>query len=125
MPNKRPPLTYELTRVSIFFPLKNNTISILYKIIIQFYKDFGGCTVSSSNPCVFTGYWIQPLKTEPQVDKIVCIILDVDQKLDDPRLKYFSELKKWLEQNSGESESWIICHSIYRFIGSHLLSPSV
>ena len=120
--SKIPSSTYELTRVSIFFPFKKDTVGIFYKTIVQLYKDFGGCTVSLSNPCIFTGYWLEPLKTEPQVDKIVWIIVDVDQRLDDLRLKYFSELKKWLEKTTQESEFWIICHPIYRFISSPLLS---
>lgn len=124
MLEKIPPLTYELTRVSIFFSFKENTVAVFYKTIVQLYKDYGGCTISLSNPCVFKGYWLEPLKTEPQADKIVWIIVDVNQKLDDPRLRYFSELKNWLEKTTEEGEIWITCHSLYRFINFPLLSSS-
>jgi hypothetical protein len=109
-------LRYELTRVNIFIPKKATTLLALYQITIQLYKDFGGCTHSVIHPPVFIGYWLEPLKPTAEREEIVWFIVDVDRRLDDPRLEYFSLLKKNLEEKTGEGEIWIICQQVWRFI---------
>lgn len=88
---------YELTRVIIFFPVKRTTILVIDDLINQLYKDFGGLTISEKEAPVFDGYWLEPLEPEPQIEPIMLFIIDVDQRLDDARLIYFSKLKKWLQ----------------------------
>jgi len=107
---------YELTRLNIFLPKKPATLLALYQLTMQLYKDFGGCTHSITHPPVFIGYWLEPLKPAPAREEIVWFIVDVDQRLDDPRLEYFSHLKKSLEEKTGEGEVWITCHPVWRFI---------
>jgi hypothetical protein len=109
-------MKYELTRVNIFLPKKQTTLLALYQLVVQLYRDFGGCTHSSVDPPFFIGYWLKPLDPQPKKDEIVWFIVDVDQRLDDPRLEYFSFLKKSLEEKTGEEEVWIVCQQVWRFI---------
>ena len=109
-------MKYELTRVNIFLPKKPTTLLALYQLAVQLYTDFGGCTHSNIDPPFFVGYWLKPLEPQPTEDEIVCFIVDVNQRLDDPRLEYFSQLKKTLEANTGEEEVWITYYQIWRCI---------
>lgn len=114
---------YELTRVSVFLPIKPAIISVIYQLISQLNHDFGGCTHSTighyeaGEPFPgFKGYWWLRSMNQPEAENVALVMTDVDQRLDDPRLEYFSQLKRHLEEKTKEAEVWIVCHPIWRFI---------
>ena len=91
-------------------------------IITKLYMDFGGVTHTCTDPTVLTGYYCKWDKTSGVVtgsvtqDQIIWILVDVDQRLDDPRLEYFSKLKSDLQKDLDEDVMWIVCHKAWRFI---------
>lgn len=117
--------TFELVRANIFLPINDKTIVGVDEMFSRLIKDFHGVTHSVMNPPAFRGYWLQLQSSQPGVniisnvipDDIMWIIVDVDQRIDDPRIDiYFSELKKSIQDEYGETEIWIILHQGWKVI---------
>ena len=115
-------MLFELTRVNIFIPINRTTIPLLNKILTQLALDFGGVTHSIVSPSTFTGFWLRTvqdtkgkLRSEILKEKIMWIVVDVDQRIDDPRIDvYFSNLKEKYQKGLKQELLWIVMQKSWR-----------
>jgi len=107
------------TRVEVFLPLNKTTLSKSSDIIAELRDKFGGITSTRIKyPTEFVGWYIEEKNNKKTVyqDDIVWCIVDVDiTKIPDFE-DYFLNFKSVKEMELQESELWIVCYPISRFV---------
>ncbi|MGI8407481.1 MAG: hypothetical protein ACR2L3_03125 [Actinomycetota bacterium] len=91
-------------------------------VIVALTDQFGGCTVSSTEPPTFRGYWIDPDGLVIR-DEVSLATVDVgDDQLGSSTLTRLEDLKRLVfrlyeDAGSPQQEVWLTTHQILRVVG--------
>ncbi|MGI8824984.1 MAG: hypothetical protein ACR2JC_04935 [Chloroflexota bacterium] len=109
------------TRVTIFLPANDvDESAAASRAVTHVHARYGGCTVSSLEPPVFTGYWFDASNDWLYIDQVIQLILDLEQESGDPALSgSLSHLKEMVRDEysaagSEQLEIWVVMQSIAR-----------